>query len=474
MRRAGPSLRESRAARKLGSERLASEAHQLACPAVPPLPAHLPAVDPPPPRAPGALPWLGAGPALLRNPTAFFAGARRSLGETFLVDAFGWRLFCVFSPAGVRRLYALPEGEASFGLATFNLVFRGKAPLELALGRRNRPHDLFGSQEVEGYLDQLEGAVSLQLDEMGSEGRFEAFAWARRLGHRLGLACWAGEEAAGAANLDRLVPLLDRLDPSPSFVRPASRFASWATRQARERRAMAGIEAILGAIVRDREKAGVARGDFLDQIARSWDDAPDDEQRTGIARDVMLIHVGAQSNLYAALAWTLVNLLLHPEHLARVRAGDDEHLERCANESIRLAQRSITLRQVLRPVEIDDGTRAYRLAPGVMLATMLSVTNPSAAAGLERFDPAHYEGRRLARGIELPARELVSTFGHGRHACPAQRFAISAIRIALRRLLARFELEPRFAQAQPRARQLGAVARAEHPCRVTYRLFAAR
>jgi cytochrome P450 len=422
-----------------------------------------------PPRTPGALPWLGSGLALLRGPTAFFADARRRLGDTFVADAFGYRLFCVFSPAGVRRLYALPEEDASFGLATFHLVFKHKAPIELAIGRRNRPHDLFGSQELEGYLAHLERAVALQLGELGRAGSFEAFAWARRLGHRLGLACWAGEEAASSPTLDRLVPLFDRLDPSESFVRPGRVFLARATRKLRERRALAEIEAILGGIVRERERAGIARDDFLDQIARSWSDLEGEERLRQIARDVALVHMGAQSNLYAALAWTLVNLLLHPEHLARVRAGDDAHLERCAHESIRLAQRSLTLRMVLRPLEIDDGRRRYQLAPGAMVATMLSVTNPTAAPGLDRFDPDHWEGRRLARGIELPARELVSTFGHGRHACPAQRFSISAIRVSLRRLLDRFDLEPRFREARPRARQLGAVARAERACRVAYR-----
>ena len=100
---------------------------------------------------------------------------------------------------------------------------------------------------------------------------------------------------------------------------------------------------------------------------------------------------------------------------------------------------------------------------------MLSVTNPTAAAGLDRFDPDHYEGRSPARSLALPARELVSTFGHGRHACPAQRFSISAIRTAVRRLVERFELSARFRSAAPRRRQLGAVARAERPCAVAYR-----
>src|SRR6185295_9042235 len=79
----------------------------------------LPSVDPLPPRAPGRLPWVGAGRRLLRSPTRFFVEMRQRLGDTFVVDAFGRRLFCVFSPVGVRTLYALREDEASFGQATY-------------------------------------------------------------------------------------------------------------------------------------------------------------------------------------------------------------------------------------------------------------------------------------------------------------------------------------------------------------------
>ena len=174
----------------------------------------------------------------------------------------------------------------------------------------------------------------------------------------------------------------------------------------------------------------------------------------------MIIHMGAQSNLYAALAWTLVNLLLRPALLARVAAGDDALLERCANESIRMAQNSLTLRQVLQPIEVHDGRRAYRLAPGTFLATMLSLNNTSAAPGLDAFDPDHYEGRRLSSSVPLAARELVSTFGHGRHSCPAQRFSISAIRIALRRLARRATSSRRASRARSRARASSARSRA--------------
>ena len=227
------------------------------------------------------------------------------------------------------------------------------------------------------------------------------------------------------------------------------------------------IERTLGSILVARRGAP-PRDDFLEQIDRAWASEPEPARSIGVARDVMLIHMGAQSNLYAALGWTLVDLLLRPALLAAVAAGDDGLLERCASESIRSAQRSLTLRRVMKPLELELEPGKFRLEPGVMIATMLSATNTSAVPELAAYDPAHYEGRRLARGIELPARELVSTFGHGRHACPAQRFSISAIRIALRRLLERYELAPRFTRAAPRRRQLGAVARAERPCEVAY------
>jgi hypothetical protein len=51
-----------------------------------------------------------------------------------------------------------------------------KIPLELAMGRRNRPHDLFKNPEVESYLGLLDEAMDLELEELGAQGHFEAFA----------------------------------------------------------------------------------------------------------------------------------------------------------------------------------------------------------------------------------------------------------------------------------------------------------
>jgi len=422
-----------------------------------------------PPGAGGAMDRARGAWSMLRDPTTHLRRRRAAWGDTFIVDVAGHRLLCVFSAEGVRSLYGFAEYEASFGLATFELI-RRKVPDELFAGRRNTPHDLFGRQETERYLGNLEEAVAMEIDALGDAGRFEIFTESRRLGHRLGLASWAGVEAASPPYMARLVPLFDRLDASEAFVRPARTLLTTASGKVLERRAMHGIEAVVAEIWAGRRRRGLEGDDFLAQLYRSFDDLPPDERDVQVARDLILIHMGSQSNLYAALAWTLVNLLLHPNAMARVRAGEDGLLERAAYESIRMAQRSITLRQVLRPVDLDDGVRSYRVDPGVMITTMLSVTNTSAAPGLDAFDLAHYQGRRLAPSVVLPAKEVVSTFGHGIHTCPAQRFSISAIVIAVRALVERFDLEARFSGARPRSRQIGGVARAARPCVVRYRV----
>jgi len=77
--------------------------------------------------------------------------------------------------------------------------------------------------------------------------------------------------------------------------------------------------------------------------------------------------------------------------------GTTRFLQRCALESIRLAQRSIMMRALLSPVEVDDGTRTYRVEPDVVIATMLPLTNTSARRA-RSLRPRAMGGAAAARG----------------------------------------------------------------------------
>jgi len=421
-----------------------------------------PAIDPEPPRAAITFPWDDAAAP---DPVAALAAARDAHGDTFVVDSGADRYLFVFSPAALTSFYALEERVASKGLADYRMLLR-KLPDELFLERRTFAHDLFGAQEVEGYLDHLDVAIARQIEELGVAGTFDAFALARRLGHRLALGCWMGDAAAAPPLLDALIDDLECLDGAEAFVNP-ERMAGRDPEKAVERAALARLEAAVGARLAARDAD--ADNGFLGEIARRWHDVDGEARVRGITGDVVLLHVATMTNLFAALGWTLCLVLLDAGARARVERGADRaFLDRCALEAVRVGQRSIMMRTVLRPCAFAAGATEYALAPGVIVATMLPLTNTTALAGLDHFDPDRWDGRRLRAEAELGAREVVTTFGHGGHRCPAQRFSLSAIGRTVEQLFAAFELVPRFESVRAIPSQIGGVARAADPCLVDF------
>jgi cytochrome P450 len=409
-----------------------------------------------------------SGLRFLRAPTSFLASERERLGDTFVLDAFGLRLLFLFSPEGLKSLYALREEDASFTEATRSLLGL-KLPPELTSGDMSMFHRLFGKERREGYLAHVEDAAHAAIDDLPATGELELFEHAKRLVHRIGFRSWAGPEAASPRHLETLVELFERLDPEQAFLRPSTAVVTIATRNAPERRALREVAAILRAIHRERLREGRSEDDMLEELHRLYRDRTEEERYGMVARDVMVLHLASLSNLYAAMGWTFVHVLGSPSYRARAPT-DDAFLDSASEEAIRLAQRSITLRKVLRPVTLDDGKQRYSLERGAYVATMLSVTNTTAAPGLGAFDPAHYQKGALTAPVR--AREEVSTFGHGAHSCPGRRFALAAIRIAVRTHLERLQMTPLFdtgeGAVKPRPEQIGAVARADVPCRVRF------
>ena len=435
------------------------------------MPRALPTVIPVPPVVDLSFPWDEPDAP---DPVVGLGEARAAIGDTFLVDSGSDRYLFVFSADAVHDFYALPEPVASKGLADYRMLVR-KLPKELFSNRRTFAHDLFGAQDVESYLDHLDTAVSRQIDELGDSGTIDTFELSRRLGHRLALGCWMGDVAADHPLLDSLIRDFDQLDGADAFVHPERmvRAVRGGGEEsdggddgfAGERAALARVEEVVADLLAD----GAPDDGFLAEIADRWADVDDAECARGVTGDIVLLHIATMTNLFAALGWTLGLLVLHPEARARVEAGDTSFLERCELESIRLGQRSIMMRSVLTPCSISDGVETYALDPGMILATMLPVTNLTAAPGFETYDPDRWDGRRLRNEAALAGRELVTTFGHGSHRCPAQRFSLSAIGRAVSRIVTTFHLEPAFDAIRPLPLQIGGMARPADPCLVSYR-----
>ena len=429
-----------------------------------------PTVSPMPPVATSVrLPW----DAPVGDAVATLADARRSLGDTFIVDSGDDRYLFTFSPAGVAGLYGLPEDRASKGVADWRML-RRKLPDELFAGRRTLPHQLFGRHEVTARLDHVRWAVDATVDELGEAGEIDVFTMTRRLGHRVGLAAWGGPGSATGFRFEQLARAFDTLDGAESFVHPEEMAAVAASGKAAEYESLGRITESLSEALRDLPGSEGEHPLFA-RLARAWEDQPEESAAIGLSFDVALIHVASMSNLFAALGWYLVDLIAHPAAGERIRSGDMRFAESCAMESIRMAQRSIVSRFVVEGVTLDVGGTRHEVSSGVTIATLLPLTNTSSGPGLDAWDPGHWSRRRLTADIDLSAVELVTGFGHGRHTCPAQSFSLSAMTLAAARVLDVFELRAGWADPPgPVPTQIGGIARSSRPCPVRYRARAAR
>lgn len=399
---------------------------------------------------------------------AAIAAARARHGDTFAVQSGQDHYLFTFSPTGVESFYGLAEEKASKAVADYQML-RRKLPEEIFDGRRILPNTLFSRDDVAGYLANLDWALRETTAELGPEGSVDVFDLTRRLGHRMGLASWAGPGSAQGKAFDRLVRAFEILDGAAAFVHPDAMAAVAASNKRAERAALDEVADIVAAAVRRWDAGGTDDQGLFGRIVNAWCSEAEDNRMRGIALDVALIHIASLSNLAAAMGWALVDLLEHPAHLARVIAGDADLAQRCALESTRLAQRSIMSRAVLSPVTLDTGEVSYQVPPGWTIATLLPLLNTSVAPGLENWDPDRWTRHRLTDEKALPSPMLVTAFGHGRHSCPAQPFSLAAMTAAMTQLFGGYQMTPGWTtHPRPVPGQIGGVARADGPCVLQY------
>jgi cytochrome P450 len=420
---------------------------------------------PAPPYAEGTgLPWdVNVGDAV-----ATIAAARAKCGDTFVVESGRDHYLFTFSCTGVESFYALTEEMASKGVADY-LMLRRKLPDDIFAGRRILPSTLFRRDDVVFYLANLDRALRQTTAELGPAGSVDVFDLTRRLGHRMGFASWAGPGSADGEAFERLLRAFDTLDGSDAFVHPDRMAAVAATGKRAERAALDEVADLIAAAVHRFDAGDKDNQALFGRIVDAWSSEAPISRLRGIALDIALIHIASMSNLAAALGWALVDLLEHPTQLARVRLGENDFAQRCALESTRLAQRSIMTRAVLSPVQFATGEVTYQVPPGWTIATLLPLLNTSVAPGLEQWDPDRWTRHRLNEKNALPSPMLVTAFGHGRHACPAQPFSLAAMTATTTHLLREYQMTPCWtSHPQPVPAQIGGVARAAGPCPVDY------
>ncbi|BBY60277.1 putative cytochrome P450 135B1 [Mycolicibacterium sarraceniae] len=166
-----------------------------------------------------------------------------------------------------------------------------------------------------------------------------------------------------------------------------------------------------------------------DQDGRTMTDAELRDQ-------LMTLLVAGHDTTATGLAWALERLTRHPAALAKAvraaEAGDDEHLDAVAKETLRSRPVVFDVGRILKqPVEIAG----YRLPAGVMVAPGIGLVHSDDRVypDADRFDPDRMIGATLSPTTWLP-------FGGGARRCLGATLAMAEMRVVLGEVLRRVDL----------------------------------
>jgi cytochrome P450 len=407
------------------------------------------AITAPPPAEPGALPdgpsqppWLQTI-AFWRNVDGFLRAAQRRHGSPFTIRVFPWGPVVVVSEAeAIRELFrgdpAIWRAGESYKLLApligerSLVLLDGAEHLQVrrqmlppfhgdAVRRHEQAIASIAAAEVAGWpygepfeLTERMRAITLEVMLQTVIGAAEP--------RRLALLRSALADAVQLRPVLLLMwafPLLGRLDPWRGYRARLDRAKGLLREEIARRRVdprLAERPDVLSCLIRAEE---LDEESLLDQLTT-------------------LLMAGHDTST-TALVWTLERLLRHPRALARARE-DDAYLDAVIKEALRLRPvLPAVSRRTTAPVELAG----HLLPAGVTVMACIRLTHlsPEYYSDPECFRPERFLEGEGGGYTWIP-------FGGGPQRCIGASFAMAAMRIVLRTVLAEAELLPDRAQGE--------------------------
>lgn len=207
-------------------------------------------------------------------------------------------------------------------------------------------------------------------------------------------------------------------------------FAIPGLRLAAQKRA---IDDALYAIIAERRAAPAGGTDVLAMMLAARDEAGQPMTDVEIRDELVTLLLAGHETTATALAWTLDQLLAHPDAYARLRASRaDDYADAVIRETLRVRPIiPLVGRHVAKPFQLGRWTLPVgtRVAPSIYLAGQ----RPDAYPEPRRFRPERWLGVKPDPYTWLP-------FGGGIRRCIGMAFALFEMRIVLQTIVARTRL----------------------------------
>jgi sterol 14-demethylase len=351
--------------------------------------------------------------------------------------------------------------------------------------RREQLHNMaLRDKQMRGHAETIQREVDEMVARWGDAGEIDLLDWFAELTIYTSSSCLIGRKFR--LELDhRFAELYHDLEQGTDAIAYVDAYADIPSFRARDR-ARAGLVELVQAIMDRRRASGPVEHDdrdLLDVLMSLTDDDGnlrfDADQVTGMFISMMF---AGHHTTSGTAAWTLIELLRHPEEMAAVVAELDElyadgtevsyqalrempRLESAIKEALRLHPPLILLLRVAN-VGLDVG--GYHIAPGKMVAASPAVSNriPEAFGDGDAFRPGRY--------LEDPGADVANPwnwipFGAGRHRCVGAAFAMMQLKAIFSVLLKDWTFEAAQPLESYRNDHSKMVVQLAQPCLASFR-----
>jgi cytochrome P450 len=218
------------------------------------------------------------------------------------------------------------------------------------------------------------------------------------------------------------------------------------------KQAVALLHAVVGRIITERRQSRERHDDLL-AVLMDARDADTDEAMTDrqLRDEVMTLMLAGHDTTATMMAWALLILSQHPEHVARLRQEVDDVLAGRLPEAADLKQLAFTKRAIqeiarLRPsfwwfarVAIDDdiiGGQRIKAGTTVFISQYLIQNSPNLWEDPDKFDPDRFSPERIAQR----SRFAYFPFGAGPRVCVGSNFALMEMQFSLALMFRQFDI----------------------------------
>ncbi len=437
--------------------------------------------SPLPPMVRG-LPLLGNALDFWRDPIALIRRGYQAHGPIFAIRLGRQPAAVLIGPRYHAFFFQETDGRLSmqevyrFLIPMFGEhIFFAAGPKEYEEQRRMLL-PAFQARKMAGYVQTMAKETRAWMDTLGDSGTFELIGAFERLTmyiaasallgeafrHRMGDLFWRLYRDLAAGIEFMLPPNL----PLPRFIR--------------RDRARRKLESIVRQVIAERRASQETHQDFLQTFLQAtYSDGNPPPEEVVLSLVIGLVFAGHETTAGHA-SWGLVQLLQHPQYLARVQeevkrlVPQDESIDLDTLRRLNHLEWALKETERTQPVArllMRYNRQGYNLGGYHVPAGWLSVVSPAVAHRLPEVfaDPDRYDPLRFAppRQEDRQVPFSLIGFGGGRHKCLGMGFAYQEMKVICSLLLRRFELE--LAQPQVQAEYTSTTSRPRRPTLIRYR-----